>query len=304
MNQLMKTVGHTIFTHRSAIFMGAGIVLGIGCVAATVVQTIKACDIIDEANQKMDEVDVSVEIEENKEKQLKVIRKETNLALAKNYIVPATLGMASLICILGAYSIISKEKSAALAALSATTAAFEKYRSRVIDKYGAEADYELYNGIKTEKIVTEDGKKVNLTTSNPINSDCYTKVYSYETSCEWVCNRKLNIENLKFRQRYWNDQLRHKGYVTYNEVIESLGFSRKVGDDMTEAFVPNGIGWVSSENIPDNLKDQYDDFIEFVPSDCDGDDHIVYEDAYILRFNCYPIDNLLQKKAKSVSKGH
>jgi hypothetical protein len=73
---------------------------------------------------------------------------------------------------------------------------------------------------------------------------------------------------------------------------------------MTEMFVPNGIGWVSSENIPDNLKDQYDDFVSFVPEDWDDDDHIIYEDAYILRFNCYPIDNLLQMKTQAVASGH
>lgn len=304
MNQLITKIGHGLSTHKPHIFMGIGISLGGGCIATTILQTVKACDIIEGANYKMDEIEASIDIEENKEAQLKEIRKETNLSLVKTYAVPAALGVASVACILGAFHILSKEKAAALAALSATTAAFEKYRSRVIDRYGAEVDYELYNGIKKEKIVTEDGKEVEVTASNPINSDCYTKIYSYETSCNWVSNRKLNIEQLNFYQRWANDQLRKKGYITYNEVIEALGFSRKVGDNMTEMFVPNGIGWVSSENIPDNLKDQYDDFVSFVPEDWNDDDHIVYEDAYILRFNCYPIDNLLQMKTQAVASGH
>ncbi len=291
--------------NRSAILLASGIAMGVGCVVTTAVQTVKASDIIVDANEKMD--NLNIETEDGK-KEERAIRKSTNLKIAKTYIVPACLGIGSIVCILGAYKIVSSQRAAAIASLSAVSSAFEKYRNRVIDKYGVEEDYNLYNGIDTVEVKdVETGEKRIVVTSDPIDASCYSKLYSYETSSEWKANPKANIEMLRFYQRYWNEQLRIKGYVTYNEVIESLGFSRKVGDDMTDEFIPNGIGWVSSENVPDELLGQIDTFISFVPKSdellLDRKVNAIYEDAYILNFNCYPIDNLLMKKTQNVKKG-
>ena len=57
MNQLLKAIGHGIVTHKTDIFMGFGLASGIGCVVTTVIQTIKACDIIETANSEMDLID-------------------------------------------------------------------------------------------------------------------------------------------------------------------------------------------------------------------------------------------------------
>lgn len=305
--KLLTTIAYWAKTHKSEIFLGASFVLGGACVATTVIQTVKACDIIENANSTMDIVEGSDVSDEEKEKELKVIRKGTNLALAKNYIIPVALGAGSVGCALASYKILSSEKAAALAALSATTAAFEKYRSRVIDKYGAEVDYELYHGKTSVDIkVDDDGNKSIVKVWTPVDDNCYTKIFSYETSGEWKSTKKLNVAFLEFYERYWNQQLRVKGYVTYNEVIESLGFSRKVGADMTDSFIPNGIGWVAEENIPAECEGMYDTVIRFVPRDMIDEDDLdaVYKDlGYVLRFNCYPIDNILAMKSEAVANG-
>ena len=306
MNFLAK-VGHFVVKHKSTIFVVAGAGLGVGCVVATAVQTVKACDIIADANSQLDDLDIVEEDEEIKQIK-KEVRKNTAIKVIKTYAVPVGLGIGSFACTLAAFKILSDEKAAALAALSATTAAFEKYRSRVIEKYGAEVDYELYNGKKEVTVTDVDGgTKVTTVVSSPIDDNCYTKIFSFETSREWKHTRKLNEAFLNFYERYWNEQLRTKGYVTYNEVIESLGFSRKVGDYMTDAFIPNGIGWVSGENVPDELAGQFDTFISFVPADdvefCDELDAVYEDTGYVLRFNCYPIDGLLARKAADVKNG-
>jgi len=307
MNFLTK-VGSFLFRNRSTIFMIAGIGMGTGCIVMTAVQTVKACDIIDNANNKMDDIEQDIAYsDEEKDKLTKNVRKDTNVKLIKNYIIPIGLGIGSLACILGAYCIVSKQKAAALAALASTTAAFEKYRSRVIEKYGAEADYELYNGKTTVTKDNVNGTDIVTRTNNPIDDNCYTKIFSFETSTEWKSTWKLNKAFLEFYERYWNEQLRRKGYVTYNEVIESLGFSRKVGSGMTDQFIPNGIGWVSDENVPDELDGHFDTFISFAPSDYGIDSETrtaIFDDpGYILRFNCYPIDGLLMRKAEAMGRG-
>lgn len=304
MNLLAKT-GAFLLTHRSAILLIAGIGLGAGCVATTAIQTVKACDIIADANSQLDDLDIVEEDDEVIEIK-KGVRRNTTVKLVKTYAVPASLAFGSLICVLGAYRIVSNQKAAAVAALSATTAAFEKYRSRVIEKYGVEADYELYNGKKEVTVTDENGKKVTKTVVDPIDDNCYTKIFSFENSTEWKSTWRLNKAFLEFYEKYWNEQLHKKGYVTYNEVIESLGFSRKVGDHMTDMFIPNGIGWVSDENVPDELVGQFDTFISFAPSDygiTPEVENMVFEDpGYILRFNCYPIDGLLMNKSRSRGK--
>ena len=305
---MLGKFGHFCSTHKSGIFLGLGMALGAGCVVTTAIQTVKASDIIVDANEKLDEI--NTDLEEGK-KEEKKIRRETNLKVVKTYILPAGLGVGSVACILASYKILSSEKAAAVAALSATTAAFEKYRSRVVERFGADVDYELYNGIDNVTITNVDtGESHVVTTKDPIDNNCYSRLFSYETSKEWKANPKRNLAMLDGLQRYWNEQLKCRGYVTYNEVIESLGLSCKVGDGMTDAFIPNGIGWVSSENVPDELIDQIDTFISFAPSKSERLDAqdpwyagAVYEDAYFLRFNCYPIDGLLARKSQAVTNG-
>ena len=300
--KFLEKTANFIVTHKSAIFLVVGLGMGAGCVATACIQTVKACDIITDANEQLDDLDIAEEDDEMI-KIKKDVRRKTNIKLVKNYILPVSLGVGSVTCILASYKILASEKAAALAALSSVTAAFEKYRSRVINKYGVEADYELYNGTPIVEKDDIDGYKITTVTHHPIDDNCYTKIFSFETSGEWKWKKSLNVAFLKYYERYWNEQLRTKGYVTYNEVIESLGFSRKVGDGMTEKFIPNGIGWVSAENIPEDMEGCYDAFISFLPDNNFEDDlDAVYEDfGYVLRFNCYPIDNLLMQKSNSNS---
>lgn len=302
--KIIDTITHGIVTHKTEILGGLSLLLGGACVVTACVQTVKACDIIEDANRELDELENS---EEDTKAEEKKIRRKTNIRLIKNYAVPAALGVGSVACGLSTYKILSDEKAEAIAAVSCISAAFEKYRSRVVDKYGVEADYELYNGVKTTvEGKDEDGNTIIKVENDPIDQDCYSKIWSFETSGDWTTNRRHNIEHIKYLERYWNQQLKCKGYVTYNEVIESLGFSRKVGSDMTEPFIPNGIGWVSAENVPDELLGQFDTYIHFAPGDVDYSKEpidLVYEDAYILRFNCYPIDGLLARRYEAIKNG-
>ena len=304
---ILTKAGNFIYKHKSTIFIVAGIGLGAGCIATTAIQTVKACDIIANANSELDDLDI-VEEDDEMIKIKKEVRRRTTMSLIKTYAVPATLGVGSVACTLAAFKILSNEKAAAVAALSATTAAFEKYRSRVIEKYGAEADYELYNGKKEVTVTEKDGTTVTKVVNDPIDDNCYTKIFSFETSTEWKSTWRLNKAFIDYYERYWNEQLHKKGYVTYNEVIESLGFSRKVGDYMTETFIPNGIGWVSAENVPEELEGQFDTFISFAPDDYgitfETEGKIFEDPGYVLRFNCYPIDGLLMRKAEEKGRAN
>ena len=308
-----------VYANRSAIFMGLGLAFGAGCVATTAVQTIKACDIIEDANRQMDEVEDLIVLEEDKDKQLKTIRKDTNITLAKNYILPVTLGIGSVVCLLASYKILSSQKAAALAALSSVTAAFDKYRSRVIDKYGVEEDYNLYTG-RTEIEVTREttdpktGKKKTvkdtIVTTDPIDGSCYSRVFSSTTAPgEWCFNQKLCVARLQNCEDNANRILLKRGRYTLNELYMDLGLDCRVGYYATERPIPNGIGWLSREildAVSDRFPGPYDDKVKFAPiitSDFFDDGITHYDGAYKLDFNCYPIDAMVEYYEEKKRKG-
>lgn len=315
----LATATRFIFNHRSAIFLGAGLCFGAACVGTTVVQTIKACDIIDDANVRMDVVENDSAInEEETNKELSVIRKKTNLELAKNYIVPAAFGVAAILCLLASYKILSSQRAAALSALASVTAAFDEYRSRVIDKYGVEEDYNIYMGKTTSEVTKEiidpkTGKvkkvKETVTSINPIDSSCYSRVFSQDTSKEWCFNQKLCVERLRYAEDYLNTRLLNKGYITYNEVIEQLGLSCKLGYYESDKVLPNRIGWCTQEilnAVADKYPGPYDCRVNFVPKiddDYFSDNKVYFDGAYRLDFNCYPIDDIMEYYQHKLEKG-
>lgn len=318
MSGIFKAICHTLYVYRSPIFLGFGIAIGASCVAMTAYETVKACDIIEGANNEMDEVEESTSTDEEKDISKKAIRKKTNIALAKTYAIPALLGAGSTACILGAYCILSKEKAAAIAALSAVSAAFDKYRSRVIDKYGVEEDYNLYMGkeetvIETEVTDPKTGKvkkkKVKETTVNPIDSNCYSRILSSDTSKEWCFNQERLMAKLEFFQNSQNERLRKNGRMTYNEVCKELGLGCSIGYFSTDPVIPEGVGWLSQDildAVADRFPGPYDSTIKYLPNLEEGyfDDGCKYFDgSYLLTFNCYPIDSMILYYEEKLRKG-
>ena len=328
---ILGKIGYAIFVNRTGIFIGSGLLFGVACVTTACVQTVKACDIIEDANERMDELEsiidnnpeASNELIEQTNADIKKIRKETNLKLVKNYIIPTSFGVASVVCILAAYKILSSQKAAALAALSSVSAAFDKYRSRVVDKYGEEEDYNLYMG-RTETEVTKEitdpktGKKKTVketvVTTDPIDNGCYSYIFSSVTAPgEWCFNQKLCVARLQHCEDDANRRLMTKGWITLNNIRESLGLDCSVGYYGTEKPMPNNIGWVSREildAVSDKFPGPYDDTVRFAPviSSNYFDDGIThYDGSYRLDFNCYPkIDEMIayyeEKKKRGLVK--
>lgn len=330
---VVNTVLTGIKAHRSIIFLGLGLGLGAACVISTAVQTVKASDIIFKANSDLDDVDAReeaneslpeaneslpepIELDANKER--KIIRKNTTIALVKTYAVPVVLGLGSVGCILASYRILSGEKAAAIAALSSVSAAFDKYRERVRDKYGVEEDYNIYMGkeeVETEIEVTDPKtgktkkKKIKETKLNPIDDSCYTRVFSSVTSKEWCFNQERLIQKLEWFNKSQNDRLKKKGRMSFNEVCQELGLDCSVGYYSTERPVPEGIGWLSQEildAVSDRFPGPYDSVIKYMPKIDEGyfDDGCTHFDgAYLLKFNCYPIDSMVEYYQQKLERG-
>lgn len=178
---------------------------------------------------------------------------------------PAALCMiGGISMIIGSHNIITKRNAALMAAYTGINEAYQKYRNRVIDRYGEDADYEMRNGVKKETTVEEstdettgkikkDKKKVDIIADPSLYSRWF------DESCpEWSKAPGMNYHFLMCQQNMLNDKLVMRasespkgiGHVFLNEVYEALGMDHTGPGAL--------VGWIYDPNDPERR-----DFIDF-----------------------------------------
>ena len=117
------------------------------------------------------------------------------------------------------------------------------------------------------------------------------------------------ISKLDYFQKTQNDRLKKTGRMSFNTVCEELGLDCSVGLDSTERPVPEGIGWLSRDildAVSDKFPGPYDSFISYLPKfddDYFADGCMYYDGAYLLKFNCYPIDSMVEYYQQKLERG-
>lgn len=280
--------------HAPEILTGIAAVGTIGGTVLSCRATLHVSPVIDEAREKIAEIHKAKEegatatgkeySETDSKKDLTSVYVDTGIKVAKLY-APAVgiLGL-SIASMLGSNVISRKRNIALAAAYAAIDQGFKDYRARVIERFGSEVDKQLKYNIKTERIsdtVTDDEgnqKKIKKTVDiveNGVKYSDYARIFD-EFNPEWKDNPERNLCFLNAQQRYANDRLKARGFVTLNEVYEMLGF------EPSDAGVH--VGWVYR---PDN--DRGDNYIDFgifnVSSPAARDFVNGYEPAIVLDFN-------------------
>ena len=117
--------------------------------------------------------------------------------------------------------------------------AFDNYRGRVIEEYGAEADERLRLGVTTEKALDEKGKSksVQKMTANPESE--YLFEFNQD-NMNWVPNQEHNLFFVSRHQVVANDLLRSRGQLFLSEVLDMLGIERTPASIVT--------GWLYEPN--------------------------------------------------------
>ena len=298
---VVKSVGNFLVKHTRVFRKYAPEILTGVAVVGTVGGTVLACratlhvsPVIDEAKDKIDAIHEALAkgetrdgehySEEDSKKDLLHTYFETGSRIAKMY-APAvgilTLSIASMV----GSNFVSRRRNIALAAAyAAIDQGFKDYRNRVIERFGAEVDRQMKYGIKAEQtsesVVDAEGKtrklkkNVDVVDNKKQYSD-YARIFD-EYNPEWKDNPERNLCFLNAQQKYANDRLKSRGFLTLNEVYESLGFKP------TDAGVH--VGWVYS---PDN--DRGDNYVDFgifnVYSPAAREFVNGYEPAIVLDFN-------------------
>lgn len=241
--------------HSPEILMAVGVA---GTVAGTVVAckaTTKLEPIINEFEEKREEIKAVVEDEngeelpnENRNKELAIAYAETGVEVIKTYAPAAIIMTLSLSSILASCSILRKRNLALMTAYATLNKTFGDYRERVANKYGNDAEEEIRYGIEkrkiTEEIIDENGKKKNIkkevevSTVDANNSTIFE--FSKDTTTHFDSVMDYNRQFLSARQSLANDMLVANGYLFLNEVLDLLDIDRTADGFM--------LGWIYDPN--------------------------------------------------------
>lgn len=284
--------------HSPEILVVGGVV---GLVASGVMAckaTTKLSSILDDSKEQIelfDKVAANPEMVneeytvEDAEKDKKIVKVQTAVKVAKLYAPAVAIGVVSIGAIFASNNIMRKRNVALGAAYATVDRAFKDYRNRVVDRFGEELDKELRYNLKTkevkETVEDENGKKKTVKKNikymdSPMPSEF---AVIYDDGCAgWTKDPEDNKFFLIQQQRYANERLKRRGYLSLNEVYELLGFpSTKAGQV---------VGWLYDCKDPNYKGDNFVDF-GLYNVDCEPNRDFVngYERNIILDFNVAPI---------------
>ena len=226
---------------------------------------------------------------EDAEKDKKIVKVQTAVKVAKLYAPAVAIGMVSIGAIFASNNIMRKRNVALGAAYATVDQAFKDYRNRVVDRFGEELDKELRYNLKTkevkETVEDENGKKKTVKRNIKYMDSAMPSEFAviYDDGCAgWTKDPEDNKFFLIQQQRYANERLKRRGYLSLNEVYELLGFpSTKAGQV---------VGWLYDCKDPNYKGDNFVDF-GLYNVDCEPNRDFVngYERNIILDFNVAPI---------------
>lgn len=310
----MKTINKNALVEKaSRTFCKAGLklkkhspeILVVGGVVGLVTSGVMACKattklstILDDSKEQIelfDKVAANPEMVneeytvEDAEKDKKIVKVQTAVKVAKLYAPSIAVGVVSIGAIFASNNIMRKRNVALGAAYATVDRAFKDYRNRVVDRFGEELDKELRYNLKTkevkETIEDENGKKKTVKRNIKYMDSAMPSEFAviYDDGCAgWTKDPEDNKFFLIQQQRYANERLKRRGYLSLNEVYELLGFpSTKAGQV---------VGWLYDCKDPNYKGDNFVDF-GLYNVDCEPNRDFVngYERNIILDFNVAPI---------------
>lgn len=270
-NNWLSTIGSTIAKsagkaelkikkNSPEILLAIGIVGFVGTVVVACKATLRADEVLDYHNKKINDIHEAKEIaDQNPENELeydeKLYRQDIGMQylrttgkMAKLYAPTIAIGTLSLACILTSRNIMQKRYLGVLAAYNGVTTAFEEYRRRVRDEYGEQLDrhfrYDTQIDTLNEIKIDENGKKTKSkavveNTDPAMMTPNDTSRFFDENNPNWDKNPSFSMLWLRGQQNILNDKLHTRGHVFLNEVYDALGF----------LHTPQGavLGWIDGE---------------------------------------------------------
>lgn len=236
---LCANTGYALKRHAPTILTGCGVVLVVSGTVAACLATTKARDILElhkkEAEEARNEADVR--------KALTKAYLRTFARFAKLYGPSVAIELLGIVSILTGHGMMKKRNAALAAAYATIDGAFRKYRERVKDRYGDEAEEEIRLGLEEAEIEDENGGKKKVTAINGGLSG-YARYFAVGESTAAEENLDLNYFRLKGEQDYWNSVFPAQQIVFLNDVYIHLGIKPTVAGQ--------SVGWIYDKNRADH----------------------------------------------------
>lgn len=304
LTKALKRFGRGIKRNSSEIMLITGAVGTVAATVTAVIQTRKLDSALDDARDEIlyaeEKLEEEVITSDEAKRIVRTARIHEGLAVAKLYAGPVILEGLGLGLIFASHAKLKKENTALSAALATVSGAFLRYRERVRERYGEEAEREIKYGIKHAEVETEETDEKGRT--KKVKKDVayidnlpgdYSRFFDGSSRRFDFTDNQFNISYLNSRQNYWNDMLKINGYVTLNEVYRDLDIP----------VIPDGIvlGWMYSKDPEKQIGKPYIDFGIWNVNRAKNRDFINgYEEAILLDFDvidltkAYP--GILRKK--------
>lgn len=170
-------------------------------------------------------------------------RRDFTWEMTKLYGPAVTTTVCGFALILGGHHVISKRSAAISAAYKALEEGYSRYRRRVRDDLGEEADRKYLYGLKEEVkdvVVKDEEGNEKLEATKIFVADGkmpsqYARFFD-EYSTQWTRSPEYNLTFLNAQQNYANDKLHAQGHLFLNEVYEMLGLPHTQAGSV--------VGWV------------------------------------------------------------
>jgi Family of unknown function (DUF6353) len=225
------------------LLFGVGIVGVVGGTVLACRATLKMNTILDDAAKKMTKVkeyDDSDYSEKDREHDLTLVRFQTGIQVAKVYVPAITVSVIGIVALTGSHRILTNRNAALTAAYATLDQAFNRYRQRVIEKYGEDQDRDFRFDTELVQITDPDtNKKKTVARIGPGEISGYARFFD-PFSPSWSKDPQVNLFFLKCQQNHVNDLLKVRGHVFLNEVYDRLGMERSSAGAV--------VGWVLSKD--------------------------------------------------------
>lgn len=149
--------------------------------------------------------------------------------LTKLYAVPGILFLGGAGLVFGGHHLMVKRNATLAIALSGVKKAFDKYRGRVIEEQGHEADQRYMHGHVVKDVfdpVSGEVETIKTRDWDNVQEDPYNRLFAEGLTSQWQPDFGVNKMFILTQQKYAQQRLNLNGILYLNEVYEALGFPK------------------------------------------------------------------------------
>lgn len=254
---------NTVVKYSPEILIATGIITGVAGAVLACKATLKVNDILVESKEQIDAIHEAEEhpelckeeyTEKDAKKDIAITYVQTGAKLAKIYAPAVILGCVSVASVLSAYGITKKRTAALAMAYASAESAFKKYREKVVDKLGEDADNEFLFGtgekLKVSEVVPneETGENKIVKKSVPVYKldEVSEFAIDFRDSKHYSGLQDVDLNTIAATQRYLNERFNaYSDVITLNQVLDELAIVGDPNDERMNRIRKAGmiVGW-------------------------------------------------------------